>query len=92
MEIDCILLLCDVWIVQYFELSHAKSYILFKCRCYCGVTLNIFLCIEIIAESENRHNNYSKQLFSLNSSVMDDNHDTYKTVNIKINQFFETLD
>jgi hypothetical protein len=31
---------------------------------------------------------YSKKLFSLNSSVMDDNHDTYKTANIKINQLF----
>jgi hypothetical protein len=30
----------------------------------------------------------SKKLFSLNSSVMDDNHDTYKTANIKINQLF----
>jgi hypothetical protein len=34
----------------------------------------------------------SKKLFSLNSSVMDDNHDTYKTANIKINQLFRTLD
>jgi hypothetical protein len=29
-----------------------------------------------------------KKLFNLNSSVMDDNHDTYKTANIKINQPF----
>jgi hypothetical protein len=29
-----------------------------------------------------------KKLFSLNSSVMDDNHDAYKTANIKINQLF----
>jgi hypothetical protein len=34
------------------------------------------------------YNYYSKKLFSLNSSVMDDNHDTYKTANIKINQLF----
>jgi hypothetical protein len=27
-----------------------------------------------------------KELFSLNASVMNDNHDTYKTANIKINQ------
>jgi hypothetical protein len=31
---------------------------------------------------------YSKKLFSLNSGVMDDNHDTYKTANIKIIQLF----
>jgi hypothetical protein len=31
---------------------------------------------------------YSKKLFSLNSRVMDDNHDRYKTANIEINQFF----
>jgi hypothetical protein len=31
---------------------------------------------------------YSKKLFSLNSSVMDDNYDTYKTANIEINQLF----
>jgi hypothetical protein len=29
-----------------------------------------------------------KKLLSFNSSVMDDNHDTYKTANIKINQLF----
>jgi hypothetical protein len=29
-----------------------------------------------------------KKLFSLNSRVMDDNHDTYKTANIKIHQVF----
>jgi hypothetical protein len=32
--------------------------------------------------------NYSKKLFTLNSSVMDDNYDTYKTANIEINQLF----
>jgi hypothetical protein len=32
--------------------------------------------------------NYSKKLFSLNSNVRDDNHDTYKTATIKINQLF----
>jgi hypothetical protein len=31
---------------------------------------------------------YSKKLFRLNSSVMDDNHETYKTANIKIDQHF----
>jgi hypothetical protein len=31
---------------------------------------------------------YSKKLVSLNSSVIDDNHDTYKTAHIKINQPF----
>jgi hypothetical protein len=31
---------------------------------------------------------YNKKLFSLNSSVMDDNHDRYKTANIEINQLF----
>jgi hypothetical protein len=30
----------------------------------------------------------SKKLFRLISSVMDDNHDTYKTANIKITQLF----
>jgi hypothetical protein len=30
--------------------------------------------------------NYSKKLNSLNSSVMDDKYDTYKTANIEINQ------
>jgi hypothetical protein len=35
-----------------------------------------------------RNNNYSKTLFSLNSSVMDDNYDTYKTANIEIIQLF----
>jgi hypothetical protein len=30
----------------------------------------------------------AKSLFSLNSSVMDDNYDTYKTANIEINQLF----
>jgi hypothetical protein len=29
---------------------------------------------------------YSKKLNSLNSSVMDDKYDTYKTANIEINQ------
>jgi hypothetical protein len=40
------------------------------------------------------YQDYSKKLFSLNSSVMDDNYDTYKTANIEINQlffFFERL-
>jgi hypothetical protein len=32
------------------------------------------------------YNNYSKKLNSLNSSVMDDKYDTYKTANIEINQ------
>jgi hypothetical protein len=31
-------------------------------------------------------NYYSKKLNSLNSSVMDDKYDTYKTANIEINQ------
>jgi hypothetical protein len=37
---------------------------------------------------------YSEKLFSLNSSVMDDTYDSYKTANIQINQlvfFFEPL-
>jgi hypothetical protein len=43
-------------------------------------TCEIFLTVN--------NNDYSKKLSSLNSSVMDDNHDSYKTANVN---FFERL-
>jgi hypothetical protein len=60
--------------------------------CVCNVSIvlefNVSMMLTLKQDAHNRHSYMNKKPVSLNSSVMDDNHDRYQTANIQTNQLF----